>query len=244
MPPILINEALGERLVELDLDLPAELKVWKVDIAPPLDDPKLAACLNLAEQSRANRFKRGHLRTRFMVTRAALRSLLAERLNLTPEAVPIETTDDGRPFVADSGIDFNVSHSADRALIAFYSNDQHKVGIDIEFKASARDLQGIARSVFSPTEQALLADNPHREQEIFYQLWTCKEAYLKALGTGLQIDMKRLEVDASQPNKSRFLVVPGPDPTLTLSFTPEPNYQATLTLIRSGGGQRIRLGSE
>jgi 4'-phosphopantetheinyl transferase len=82
----------------------------------------------------------------------------------------------GKPFL-DGGPHFSLSHSGDWAVIAVC---EAPVGFDIEFCATGRDIAGIARRAFHPSERGAALDDSG-----FYRIWTAKESYLKMRGSGL-----------------------------------------------------------
>lgn len=228
--------------IQLELDTPAEVSVHLVQIGhqgETMTDRRAAlALLSKAERERAERFVRPGLRGRYIYTRAALRQLLADRLNTGPELLEFEQTPEGRPFLADSTqqpLDFNLSHSGDLALIAIGGN-QLRIGIDIEREKEMRDLDQLAARVLTAGELATLKqydgladDNAKLAQ--FFRYWTCKEAYLKALGTGLQVDMQRIEAQLIEPLGFKFLQLPDRAPSTTLEFKPAPNHRAALVIL-------------
>lgn len=233
--------------IKLELETPAEVSVHLVQIGNQggamTHRRSALATLSTAERERAERFVRPGIRGRYIYTRATLRRLLAERLNTKPELLAFEQTPQGRPFLSASNqqhpLDFNVSHSGDLALIAIGS-DQHRIGVDIEQQKEMRDLDQLAARVLTAGELATLNqydDQDPKSDEAklaqFFRYWTCKEAYLKALGTGLQIDMKRIEAQLTEPNGFKYLKLPGRAPQTTLGFTPAPNHQAALVLLGS-----------
>lgn len=113
-------------------------------------------------------------------------------------AAAIALTREGKPYLPDHPeVHFNISH-AGRWVVCAVS--PHEVGIDVE---QCRDNNlAIARRFFQPDEHAaLLAQEPHRQQAFFYRLWTAKEAYLKALGTGLQKDLASFTVNIDASNE-------------------------------------------
>ncbi len=89
----------------------------------------------------------------------------------------------GKPFLKSSvNWFFNKSHTKNVIVVAVSDND---IGVDVEFIRSAR--MNVANRYFSADEIELLenASSPESRNQLFYQLWTLKEAYLKFLGTGI-----------------------------------------------------------
>jgi phosphopantetheinyl transferase len=84
----------------------------------------------------------------------------------------------GKPFI-DGGPHFSISHSGDWAVIAVCDSP---VGFDIEAVAPARDVAGIARRAFHPSERCAAALGG---LDMFYRIWTAKESYMKMLGRGI-----------------------------------------------------------
>ena len=95
---------------------------------------------------------------------------------------------------AESGIEFNVSHSGDVFLYAVSRG--RTVGVDVEWKKEGLAVEAIARRYFAPGEARLLLEQAPSEQRLpnFYRCWTRKEAYLKAKGTGLTTELHAFEV--------------------------------------------------
>ena len=73
--------------------------------------------------------------------------------------------------------------------------------------------------------------DPVTKTAAFYRYWCCKEAYLKALGTGLQTDMKHIELELEGTIRHRYIKQPGPIPTFSLEFTPDTQHRAALVLL-------------
>ena len=70
-------------------------------------------------------------------------------------------------------------------------------GIDIENIRPLNDLEGISRQVFTEKEiaEVLATNHIEKQTQTFYKFWTCKEAALKAHGTGFMKDPKSLELE-------------------------------------------------
>src|SRR5512139_3797885 len=131
--------------------------------------------------------------------RAPLRRLLPRYLGTRADAVELADGTHGRPELAGlrrNELRFNWSHSGDRALVAIARSVQP--GIDLEHCArrGARDVLALAHRFFAPQEaQALAALTAEERPSAFLQLWTVKEAVLKAQGRGLAYGLHRVVVD-------------------------------------------------
>lgn len=116
------------------------------------------------------------------LSRAMLRHLLSKHFGI--DALPsIAYGEHGKPyFQAVPHIHFNISHTDH--MMAIVITDMGCVGIDIERIKTRRNFSGLAERVFTAHERAYLAAATNYQQ-CFFQLWSAKEAYLKATGTGL-----------------------------------------------------------
>lgn len=187
------------------------------------------ASLSVSELARANGRRVMHLRSRFVRCRAALRHILGWWLARAPAEVALCETAAGRPFVPNAGFDFNVSHSGDLALIAVLPG-KGSVGVDVERIVDVSDLLGLARTVCTPRELAQLLRRGEQLLESFYRLWTCKEAYLKGIGSGLSADTGRAEIGVADPvHRLRRFAPDGRVFTIT-TFHPRPGFVAALAV--------------
>ncbi len=131
--------------------------------------------------------------------RAPLLAMLATYLGIPVDAVRLELAPHGRPLLApehDEAFSFNWSHSGDQALIAIARGIVP--GIDLErLREHPRALE-IARRYFSPDEAAVLEGlEPARRDRAFLEIWTAKEAVLKAVGRGIAFGLDRLSIGGS-----------------------------------------------
>jgi 4'-phosphopantetheinyl transferase len=165
--------------VQLPDTLPAGIEVWLIDF--DFHSLQLAndwALLSVDEKVRAQRFHQQQDQVRSIVTRAALRRLLAERVMSSPHALRIEEESYGKPRLQmHSGIEFSVSHAGSFALIAL--STQGEVGIDIEQRH--RDVANLDAHVLSSLERAWGIWSSRN----FIELWVVKESVLKAVGFGI-----------------------------------------------------------
>jgi 4'-phosphopantetheinyl transferase len=199
-----------------------------------------AALLSDAERQRASRFARHNDRRRFVVARSRLRRLLGDRLDVRPESVELVYGQRGKPALArcfaDSGLRFNVSHCNDVAVYAFSSG--REIGIDVEAVRLMHDADDIAARFFSPREyEAYLALDPRDRPLGFFNCWTRKEAFIKALGDGLYHPLDRFDVSLAPDEPARLLRVestPGDRCGWYMeSFSPAPGFVAAVVTERA-----------
>ncbi len=137
------------------------------------------------EQRRLAAYRSRESAERYVVTRALVRVVLAERLGVSPRDVAIRFTERGKPVLAES-LQFNVSHSGDLILLAV-STDR-AVGVDVERRRDVERVQALVARWLSQEERhqvARIADSGLTVSEAFLRVWSLKEARLKALGVGI-----------------------------------------------------------
>jgi 4'-phosphopantetheinyl transferase len=166
--------------------------VWQANLELPESSIQdLLTSLSDDERKRADRFRRDSDRQSFIAARGILRTLLGGYLQCAPDAVQFSYSDRGKPFLADSTFQFNLSHSQGLALYAIAYN--RLVGIDLEFIRSI-EVEPLAKRFFSDREyQHLCQLSDDRKNEAFFTYWTAKEAHLKATGEGL-IGLQQVEI--------------------------------------------------
>jgi len=189
---------------------------------------RLFRVLSPDERARADRYQFDQDRRRFIAARAAMRSILGARLGLPPERVPFRYGENGKPALADSraGLHFNLSDSGDWAVLALTTHGE--LGVDIEALRPIPEITSIAERFFSPPEEAWLRSLPLHEQPwAFHRIWTCKEAYLKAIGAGLSLDTRTFVYDFTV-RPARLLTIDGvpvdPAQWSLIELTPAPAY--------------------
>jgi 4'-phosphopantetheinyl transferase len=175
--------------------LPAdEIHVWSaaLDQAAELV-AALEALLGAPERERAERIRVDHVRDRFVVGRGLLRTLLGRYVGARPQDLLLTYGEHGKPFLAQPGPWFNLSHSGGLALFAFSSSAE--VGVDVELADRRVDPLRIAGRFFSPGEVATLRSLPEAlQRRAFLTCWTRKEAFIKARGDGLSLPLDSFDV--------------------------------------------------
>ena len=210
--------------------------VWLVDLA--VTPVRLDACwtvLDRAERDRADRFLRPEDRARYVASHAALRLVLAGPLDWDPAEIRFAVGPGGKPELAGSArgaLTFNLSHSGDRALVGIASSAA--IGVDIERVRPLPDALRIARAHFAADERAALEALPAGAVErAFYELWTRKEAVVKALGTGLSLPLDRFSVTLP-PAPPRLVRAPAGGGWSLAALDAGPAYAASVAVRASG----------
>ncbi len=155
-----------------------------------------ASVLSADELERAERLRGGILRRRWIASHIALRRALAAELNVPAQSLGFTTDAAGKPHLAGAhagALEFSLSHSAALAVIAV--SRTVPVGADVELIESITDSNAVARRHFSHDEWHALDRLAGDERvEAFYRIWTRKEAYIKATGSGLGHALDRFVV--------------------------------------------------
>jgi 4'-phosphopantetheinyl transferase len=137
-----------------------------------------------------------------------VRDILAGYAGGRAEGLSIARTEHGKPFLPDHPeLCFNLSHSGDTLALAVTRGAD--VGVDIELVKPMQRFGGVAARFLAPSEHHALERLPEERQlEAFYACWTAKEAFVKALGTGLKTPLRSFEVDTSEPGRPRLVTAP------------------------------------
>ena len=163
-----------------------EVHIWQVSLDQPYTTlQQLRQVLSGDELARAKRFHFDKDRNHYIVARGTLRLILGDYLNTEPGHLRFSYSDHGKPTLdPPSDLVFNVSHSGGVALHAVTRG--REIGVDIEKVRPMADGEQIAERFFSAEEvEVFLHVPPDQRDEAFFNCWTRKEAYIKAIGEGL-----------------------------------------------------------
>ena len=169
-------------LLEVEIDIAADWRNWY-------------SLLSQDERARSQRYRRSYDRQQFVTARGLLRQYLGSYLDISPEQICFQYGDRGKPSLAPElqsrsgdaiqrSLYFNTSHSGGVLLLAFAWDIE--IGVDLEVPREINDLLELAQCFFFSSEVEELEKRTESERStLFFQYWTCKEAYLKATGVGL-----------------------------------------------------------
>ena len=169
---------------------------------PPPHERRWRSLLSGAEDEAWRRFRVESARRQYLAARALVRTTLSRYADVEPRRWEFRASAEGKPEVAGPAgappLAFNLSHT--RGLVACVVTLGIDAGVDVERPARrTSDPLALARHGFAPAEREALARLTGRaRRELFYDLWTLKEAYVKARGAGfLALPARKLACEIS-----------------------------------------------
>ncbi len=174
-----------------------DVHIWRVFL-PAFESQKvwLEKLLSPEQVERGKRIIRFPEKLNYTIRSAIIRLLIGKYLDISPLTVEFVASRLGKPAICATGIElgleFNVSHSEDWLFLAFCRDNP--IGVDVECVKHDFPVMEISQRFFTSSEASLVANvNEKCRTEMFFRIWVRKEAYLKALGKGLYLDLKSFE---------------------------------------------------
>lgn len=208
----------------------SEVHVWAIWLRAPDEVSRAYRAFLLPEETaRADKFAFEHLKRSYEVSQGALRLLLARYLGCHPRDLAFTFGSKGKPALrGDSHLRFNLSNAVDLALYAFAVDCE--LGVDVEQVRGMMDLEQVASRYFCEAEasELLSIEGERAKREAFFRCWTRKEAYIKAIGTGLYLPLDQFQVTLLPEDPPRFVQI-GKSSKAAGEWTlqhldPSPNY--------------------
>lgn len=171
-----------------------QIDIWQADLNEStfLKFSGYCQVLSKDEKQNTNSFKMDYHRKHYMLSHVILRLLLSQYTGINPELIRILKNKHGKPYIKFYKLKFNISHSKNKLAIAISSSE---VGIDIEYVNPNFDIYEIIDITLSEAEKLNIKNLAFKlQKKQFYKYWTKKEALLKAVGTGVNIDLTQLEM--------------------------------------------------
>lgn len=211
-----------------------------------LEPDAIAAAVGLLSDEELAQYGRFHFAEDardYAAAHALLRTVLSRDGARAPRDWQFEKTPAGKPFLrdADAGGDASFSLSHTRGMVACAVTRDADVGIDVERIDRDVNAGGIAMRFFAPAETAALGRlAPELRARRFFDLWTLKEAFVKALGLGLSFPLNRVAFDVDDLAAGPAIAFSGPPDIPALPwqfelFTPSPAYRAAVAIRRRSG---------
>ena len=180
-------------LISPDLD-PDVIHLWIADRSTWSSSiTSLMKLLTKHEIQRHSRLKIDEKKDQFLKSRGLLRLVLSSYLGLSPGLIQFETNPAGKPYLMDSDLSFNLSHSGDLFIYGFCLKAQ--IGVDIQEIYSISSMESVIKKTISPKEQSYFEGlSTGKSLQAFFNIWTAKESYLKAQGEGFQANPAAISV--------------------------------------------------
>ncbi len=189
---------------------PSDVHVWFC-LTETVNDTGLSDALEILsvdERARYERFRFPWDRRDFALAHALLRRSLSRYCEQAPSSWRFIRTDRGKPALDPPSFGFNLSHT--RGLVACVVAIGRDVGIDVERVDPTSEIDSLSASRFSRSEVEQLAACPaHVRRDRFFDIWTLKEAYGKAIGLGLAQPLDSTTFDLTSPGTIGFTNGPG-----------------------------------
>lgn len=181
-------------------------------------DAQVASWVNLLspeERTRMARFRFEIHQRRYAAAHAQLRLILAPYLALSPTQIQFAAAEYGKPYLVfppsegyAAAIEFNMSHAGDQMLVGVVRG--RAIGVDIEQIRPDFATTDIAMNYFSAAEQEAFRAVPDAQKpQAFFNAWTRKEAFIKAVGEGLSFPLADFDVTLTPGEPARLLGVRG-----------------------------------
>ena len=182
-----------------------QIDVWRIELAAStVRLQQYHALLDEYEKNRAAAFLDEKDRQRYMMTHGQMRQILALYLGIPAAEISIIQRPGEKPYIQHRTLLFNLSHTSGYALLAVSNTGE--VGIDIEYQRDNVEIELIAKSTFSDSERcAILSVDGAERRDRFFNCWTKKEAFIKAIGKGFSYDTKSFSVTTDAATSSRVM---------------------------------------
>jgi 4'-phosphopantetheinyl transferase len=220
-----------------------EVHVWHAPLERLLHAlPRLSALLSPDEQQRCGRYLRECDRAQFALSRGILRQLLARYCGIPGEAIVFHYSTRGRPTLpasaASGQLQFSVSHT--RGMAVYALTRERRIGIDVEQVRPVQAQDLVVSQHFAEEEVAAYSRlSGDARQRGFFNGWTRKEAFVKALGEGLSHPLSAFAVTLTPGEPARLLRIDSgfPEQWLLCDLTQEPSH--IIALAAEGTSLRI-----
>jgi len=223
-----------------------EIHIWRAALdLPSMNIQELNKTLSADEKMRAERLYLERDRKRFIARRAILRKMLGSYTGIEPSSLRFCYGNNGKPRLADTScngaIRFNMSRSEELALYGFTRD--REMGVDIESIRDIPDIERIVARFFSSREyDAFRALPESKKREAFFNCWTRKEAFIKAIGNGLSHSLDKFDVSLVPGEPARLLRIEGDSKAASRWFIQElkPTFGFAAAFAVEGRRWRLR----
>lgn len=216
---------------------PEEVHVW-MQVTDAVSDSvveQTVSVLSVDERSKFEKFVFARDRRDYALAHALLRSALARYVVVAPQDLQFRVAPRGKPFLVSdhetAPVSFNMSHT--NGVVACAITGGAEVGIDVESVSPVPDY-GVVTDIFSASEIVAMRRlvSPLDQARRFYQLWTLKEAFVKATGDGLYSNVREIVFEIDHAGGAVLQTAPQADARSWkfAMFAPTPGHCAAIAL--------------
>jgi 4'-phosphopantetheinyl transferase len=190
-----------------------EIHIWFSDLDETADEVnEYFQTLSAHERRKAGQFHFDKDMKRYIARHGILRMILGSYMGIKANELRFKQGENGKPRSDEQfgkrTVHFNLSHSNGAVLFAFARN--HEIGVDIEHICGIVEMEQIVERFFSTAEQEVFKLLPEEQKrEAFINVWTCKEAFIKARGDGLSYALDKFDVSMLPDAPVKLLRVNG-----------------------------------
>lgn len=218
---------------------PDAVHLWLCRAGAVSDSALTEAYPQLLNEAERQRYASLHeqLREEAILARVLVRTVLSRYEPVEAAAWNFQSNANGKPQLAGNaanGLEFNLSHSHGWVVCAV--SRELAVGVDVECCDAQRDFMRLAHRYFLPAEVAALeARKGESQRELFYELWTLKEAWSKFRGGNIGTAMGAVGFDLDQPGSIDISTADTETPVDCWLLAPEPGFRLALCRGRQFG---------
>ncbi len=211
-----------------------EVQLWVVRLeASDHTFSRAFSWLSPDEVERADRFRFDKHRRAFVLGRAALRALIGGYLRFPPEEASFNYGLKGKPSLSRPPAPYFSTCPIPATLRLTPSPFDCEIGVDVEHRRRLLEIESIAQRFFAREEVAELMSLSESERpDGFFNCWTRKEAYIKAVGDGLSVPLDSFRVTLLPGVPARMVDLDGSTVAAERwnlhAFTPEPEYAGAI----------------
>jgi 4'-phosphopantetheinyl transferase len=194
-----------------------------------------SSILSKQEKVQANKFVSSADAVQYMIRKSLIRVVLGHAINCSPQKIQFSFGDWCKPFLSKNHerlVSFNCSDTKEYVVIALSQNVTSQLGIDIESTETEVACCALAKRFFHHDEYQRIQYKQGAElKKDFLSLWTCKEAYIKALGYGLYYGLNNFRVELMA---DRFIIDDSLDADVYASYYQELDLKLYLAVVSLG----------
>ena len=211
--------------------------VWVTHVDRLPGRSALSDSLSNSECEQAAKFRFERDRIGFLRRREFVRGVLARYTGIAPDRLWFGRNEYGKPYLdgpdnEERILSFSASHSVDLAVVCLAQSCP--VGIDIESRSAASFDQDEMSYALTPEEVNAVNQRSRTMPDAFLRFWTCKEALLKAMGTGLSFPPDQIEISGIAGVRPRVRRIAGdhdaPGQWHLRRFVPEAGYSGAIAI--------------